>query len=78
MKKLIVLLAIAFCSCTPDEQQPDRCRTINSKESKVEWQHDNVYSPNYYFILDGVKTKVTKSVYDDYSTGNEYCTTLSY
>jgi len=79
MKKLITILSlIIFISCSQEETLTTYCKTINSKESKVEWQHDNVYSTNYYFILDGIETKVTKQQYDNNNVGGKLCKTLDY
>lgn len=75
----LTLILIALYSCSNDNDSiQEYCETIDSKESKLEWQHDNVYSFNYYFVLDGVKTKTTKQEYENKNVGDKICTSLNY
>ena len=82
LKNIIVLLAIIatllFTSCSEEEKPTTFCKTINSKESRLEYVGNNTYSPVYYFVLDGVKTKVTKFEYENNNVGGQLCKTLDY
>jgi len=72
VKKIILLLAICFISCSKDEPT-NTCYQITEKK-KV---YDNGYV--YYLELnDYGLQKVTESEYSQYKIGNEYCLGLKY
>ena len=72
MKKLILLLAICFASCSKDEPV-NTCHQIIDKKK--------VYDNGYVYYLDlydyGLK-EVSKTEYDQYKISQEYCLGLKY
>lgn len=74
MKKLLIIASIFIMSCSAeDEMEVLNCRTITDKEIIYEQVSTGVFAPNYYFYLNGSKTKVIKEEYNAYSKGQEYC-----
>lgn len=83
LKNIIVLLAVIatllLTSCSESEDGPATfCKTINSKESKLEYVGNNAYATKYYFFLDSQKTEVTKEQYENNKIGSQLCKTLDY
>ena len=79
MKKILFITALILASCSnEDDSIQGSCKTINSKESKVEHIENNTYGTFYYFVLDGAKTKTTKQEYENKNVGDKICTSLNY
>lgn len=79
MKKILFITALILTGCSNDDDSiSENCKTINSKESKVEHIKNNTYGTVYYFVLDGVKTKTTKQEFENKNVGDKICTSLNY
>jgi hypothetical protein len=67
MKKLLVLLVLAFASCTPDDAPTvDTCGKVTARG----WSCCGV---GYNLTVNGEKILVSEAVYNKYQTGDTYC-----